>query len=204
MIQTLLLLLLLLLGNSSFAFNIQSGKNFRDGTNNLCFATKSFDDSSVSRRDAIIHGMIGSFAMGSSLLANPSAVQADVSDGNALPQGAAQFSRVLRLKSDLQGVKKRVVTGGDDISKQEWDNIGKFLRTAYGVGDDMKSIAGGIADQDKKKRALNDVDLVRQYIQAGDIPVNKNSADGLVPVLEKMSALVEDFLDSLSDVPDEI
>jgi hypothetical protein len=51
----------------------------------------------LSRQGAILSGL------GTGLLVNsvPKPAFADVSDGNALPEGAAQYSRILRLKSDL-------------------------------------------------------------------------------------------------------
>ncbi|GKY95052.1 hypothetical protein MPSEU_000469500 [Mayamaea pseudoterrestris] len=201
--MTLIRVLVLIGGLSSSAFHVQPS---RTNVNIHRLAAQSSDDSTIgiSRSDAIMKGVLDSIITGSLLLASPSMSRADVADGNVLPQGAAQFSRVLRLKSDLQGVKRRVVTGGELIGKPEWDNISRFLRTAYSTGDDMKAVAGGVADPERKRRALTDVDLVRQYAQAGEIPVSKKSPEGLVPVLEKMSALVDDFLDALSDIPDEI
>lgn len=156
---------------------------------------------SLARRDIFVHGfglLVGS------LVAGPLAASADVSDGNMLPQGAAQFSRVLRLQSDLKSVKKRAVEGGSDIDDKEWNNVGRFLRMAYSTGDDMKAIAGGIADADRKKRAMDAIELLKKYAQAGDMAVNKRDPSGLAAVLDKMSGLVSDFLDSLSDVPDEL
>jgi hypothetical protein len=137
--------------------------------------------------------------------ASPREARADVSDGNQLPQGAAQFARVLRLSQDLKGVRARVSERADEIDGKEWDNIGKFLRTAYAIADqDMKSVAAGIASPENQKRALKDADQLKTYAQAGDVPVSKKDGPNLVPVLDKMSSLVTDFLDSLSDVPDEI
>lgn len=196
-----LLVCLLITRTISYSFPSRPTK----GTLEACSrvpSTASFDNCR-SRREALIGGL-GLVVGSSALLGNPVAAVADVSDGNVLPQGAAQFSRVLRLKSDLQGVNKRVSTGGDDIESQEFDNIGKFIRLAYSVSDDMKDIAGGIADPAKKKRALDDIDLLKNYCRAGEIVVNKKSPAGLVPVLEKMTTIVDDFLDALSDVPDEI
>jgi hypothetical protein len=47
-----------------------------------------------------VQGFVAVFSA-SSLVVGSSPAFADVSDGNALPQGAAQFSRILRAKSDL-------------------------------------------------------------------------------------------------------
>jgi hypothetical protein len=54
--------------------------------------------SEISRQDALrnLMGIAGALAFA------PAVARADVSDGNQLPQGAQQFARVLRLKTDLQ------------------------------------------------------------------------------------------------------
>ena len=91
-----------------------------------------------------------------------------------------------------------------EIDKAEWDNIGKFLRNAYSTTDDMKAIGAGIANPDNKKRALQDAEQLKKYAQAGDVSVNKKDGPGFVAVADKMQELVNDFFDSLNDIPDEI
>lgn len=91
-----------------------------------------------------------------------------------------------------------------EIDKKEWDNISKFLRATYSTGDDMKAVANGIYNPENKKRALGDIDQLRKYSQAADLSVNKQDGPGFVAVADKMEFYVSDFLDSLSDVPDEI
>jgi hypothetical protein len=154
----------------------------------------------ISRQKAL-RNLLG---IAGALFVAPSAAKADVSDGTSLPEGAAQFSRVLRLKTDLQGVKKRVTENADQLDKKEWDNIGKFLRSLYAAGEDLKAVASGIFDPDNKKRATEDIALIKKYAQAGDVPVSKGDATNFLPVLDKIIGLLDDFLDSLSDVPDEI
>jgi len=68
----------------------------------------------------------------------------------------------------------------------------------------MKPIAKGVFDSQNKERALQDVNQIKKYAQAGDVSVSKQDAAGLASILGKMGSLVDDFLDSLSDVPDEI
>jgi len=68
----------------------------------------------------------------------------------------------------------------------------------------MKAVAAGIVNPDNQKRALQDVDQLKKYAQAGDVSVNKKDGPGFVAVVDKMQELVNDFFDSLSDVPDEI
>lgn len=90
------------------------------------------------------------------------------------------------------------------MDKQEWDNVGKFLRQVYSVGDDMKVVAKGIQNADNKARAMEDIEQLRKYAQAGDIPVSKQDGTGFVVVADKMISVVEDFFNALVDVPDEI
>jgi hypothetical protein len=45
---------------------------------------------------------------------------------------------------------------------------------------------------------------MQKYSQAADIAVSKKNATNLSPVLDKILGLMDDFLDSLSDVPDEL
>jgi hypothetical protein len=78
------------------------------------------------------------------------------------------------------------------------------LRGAYAAGDDMKSVAAGIYNPDNKKRALEDISQMKKYAQAADVAVSKKDAKLFLPVLDKVIGLVDDFLDSLSDVPDEL
>jgi len=86
----------------------------------------------------------------------------------------------------------------------EWENVGRFLRQAYATGDDMKVVANGILNPVSKQRALDDIAQLRNYAQAGDIPVSKKDATGFVAVSRKMTGLVEDFFNALVDVPEEL
>jgi len=130
---------------------------------------------------------------------------ADVSDGNALPTGAQQFSRLVRLKSDLGGVIKRVTEKADEIDKKEWDNLQEFLRILYKGSDDMKAITkNSIYDPAKKKKAEEDIKLLQKFTQLGDNPVTKQDAPGLADILKKCELILDNFFDLLRDVPDEI
>lgn len=135
-----------------------------------------------------------------------SQAKADVYDGKDLPQGAQQFAKAVKLKTDLKDVKKRLLTATEgDIDKTEWDNIGRFLRNVYSTAEnDMKVVAKSVFNQDGQKRAINDVEQIKKYAQAGDISISKQDASGLASILSKISEIIEDFFDSLSDVPDEI
>ena len=129
---------------------------------------------------------------------------ADVSDGNALPQGAAQFSRVLKVRAQLQSVSKRVTGQPSEIEKAEWDKIDDFLRTVYSAGEDMKAIAKGIYDPVKKTKADDDIKLLQSLVQVAQKPVSNRDAAGFGVVAAKADGIFEDFFDLLRDIPDEL
>mmetsp|Transcript_7399 Transcript_7399/g.13741 ORF Transcript_7399/g.13741 Transcript_7399/m.13741 type:complete len:203 (+) Transcript_7399:102-710(+) len=143
-------------------------------------------------------------ASASALVLSPLPSVADVSDGNVLPQGAAQFSRVIKVRAQLSSVAKRVTENADEIDKKEWDQIDNFLRTVYGAGEDMKVIAKGIFDPEKKTQAEKDIKLLQSLVQAAQKPVANKDAKGFGVVASKADSLFEEFFDLLSDVPDEL
>jgi hypothetical protein len=95
-----------------------------------------------------------------------------------------------------------VSENSSEIDAKEWDSIGTFLRVVYSTGDDMKAVASGIFDSDNKARAMEDISQLRKYAQAGDFSVRNKDSIGYLAVADKMIGLVDDFFDSLSDVPD--
>mmetsp|Transcript_3610 Transcript_3610/g.4762 ORF Transcript_3610/g.4762 Transcript_3610/m.4762 type:complete len:212 (-) Transcript_3610:141-776(-) len=146
---------------------------------------------------------IGLMTIGGSMTSLP--VFAEVSQGNSLPDGAAQFKRIINLKSDIPLIIKRVSENASEIDKKEWDNLSDFLRRLYKGGDDMKSFAKtSIYDPSKKKQADDDVKLLQKLAQAGDGPVSKQDAEGYALILKKSYDVLENFFELLRDVPDEL
>ncbi len=134
-----------------------------------------------------------------------SPVFAEVSAGTSLPDGAAQFKRLLNLQNDLTAVIKRVSDNASEIDKKEWDNLSDFMKKVYKGGDDMKAFAKtSIYEPEKKKKAEEDFKLLQKLAQAGDGPISKQDAAGFSIVLKKCNATIEDFFELLRDVPDEI
>lgn len=181
-------------GTQSFAPHVNERCSSRARTS-LCAAT--------NRRD-FVSTCAAAVAAASSVALSPLPSAADVSDGNALPQGAAQFSRVIKVRAQLKSVAKRVTEQSSEIDKAEWDKIDDFLRTVYSAGEDMKMIAKGIYDPAKKTKADEDVKLLQNLVQASQKVVSKKDAAGFGVVAAKADGLFEDFLDMLRDVPDEL
>jgi hypothetical protein len=153
----------------------------------------------------------------------PQRALAEVARGDSLPQGAEQFQRLLVLKSDLPAVIQRlskakagITTGSssdnDDVVKiddREWDALSDFMRKVYKGGDDMKSYTKGggsilSSDKEKKQKAEEDAKLLQKIAQAGDGPISKRDIEGLLLLLKKGDAVLQDFFELLRDVPDEI
>lgn len=144
-------------------------------------------------------------ALSSLLAVQVQPASAEVAAGTSLPQGALQFSRLVRLKSDLLAVTKRVSEHPEELDKKEWDNLSDFLRILYKGSDDMKAITkASIYDPEKKKKAEEDIKFIQKVSQLGDGPVSKQDAEGLVKILQKSSIVIEDFFELLRDVPDEL
>ena len=55
---------------------------------------------------------------------------------DSLPEGAAQFKRMLSLKTDLTAVVKRLQEGAADgfIDKKEWNALSDFMSKVYKQG----------------------------------------------------------------------
>lgn len=94
---------LLTFASLSHAFAFTScGKVTRSPGSALFAAADSSDNSIVSeRRQFLASSILLLSSASAAAFGGVSPALADVSDGNELPQGAAQFRRVLRAKSDL-------------------------------------------------------------------------------------------------------
>lgn len=162
----------------------------------------------VGRRSALEQGGRTLSALGfplwSILMLSPAPSLADVSDGNVLPQGAAQLSRVIKVRAQLKSVAKRVAENSSEIDKKEWNSIDNFLRTLYSAGEDMKVMAKGIYEPSKKSKADEDIKLLQNLIQLAQKPVSQKDAEGFGVFAQKADAAFEGFFEALSDVPDEI
>eukprot|EP00574_Skeletonema_japonicum_P009117 CAMPEP_0201717582 /NCGR_PEP_ID=MMETSP0593-20130828/3278_1 /ASSEMBLY_ACC=CAM_ASM_000672 /TAXON_ID=267983 /ORGANISM="Skeletonema japonicum, Strain CCMP2506" /LENGTH=196 /DNA_ID=CAMNT_0048207671 /DNA_START=31 /DNA_END=621 /DNA_ORIENTATION=- len=159
----------------------------------------------ASRRDFLSTAVAtAGIAVSSTTLFTPLPSAAVGLGEGGLPEGAAQFSRVIKVKAQLKSVAKRVAEQPDDITKEEWDKIDDFLRTVYSAGNDMKVISKGIFDPSKKEKADEDIKLLQKVVQAAQKPVAQKDVKGFSTIATKADSLFDDFLDQLRDVPDEL
>mmetsp|Transcript_18864 Transcript_18864/g.26870 ORF Transcript_18864/g.26870 Transcript_18864/m.26870 type:complete len:196 (+) Transcript_18864:64-651(+) len=158
----------------------------------------------ASRRDFLSTAVATAGIAASTTILTPLPSAAAGLGEGGLPEGAAQFSRVIKVKAQLKSVAKRVAEQPDDITKEEWDKIDDFLRTVYSAGNDMKVISKGIFDPTKKEKADEDIKLLQKLVQAAQKPVAQKDVKGFSIIATKTDGLFEDFLDQLRDVPDEL
>jgi len=89
------------------------------------------------------------------------------------------------------------------MDKAEWNNVGGFLRKVYAVSEDMKSIANGF-DADKKSKGMTLAEELKTFSKAADAPTGSQNGPEFLAYSKKIVTIFDDFLDLLSDVPDEL
>ncbi|GMH65960.1 hypothetical protein TrRE_jg5735 [Triparma retinervis] len=82
----------------------------------------------------------------------PTAALAEVSAGTSLPDGANQFSRVLKSKNEVSDVVKSLSSSAP-VDADQWKTLQLYIRKLYSVGDDMLFVGKGL---DKVKKAEAD------------------------------------------------
>jgi hypothetical protein len=90
------------------------------------------------------------------------------------------------------------------MDDKEWNNVGTFLRKVYAVSDDMKAIAGGFYEPEKKKKAAELINDLKKYSKAADAPTGTQNGPEFLAYAKKLSMILDDFFELLQDVPDEI
>lgn len=120
-----------------------------------------------------------------------------------LPEGARQFDAVVRAQRDWAAIGKRVATGHEDMTKDEWSNIGGYLRKLYAVGDDMKGISTGF-DPTKKAQAQALAKSFQENVKAADKPVKAADWEGFLSLHRTAGGQIDTFLGLMQDIPDEL
>eukprot|EP00814_Leptocylindrus_danicus_P017700 CAMPEP_0116033606 /NCGR_PEP_ID=MMETSP0321-20121206/19104_1 /TAXON_ID=163516 /ORGANISM="Leptocylindrus danicus var. danicus, Strain B650" /LENGTH=176 /DNA_ID=CAMNT_0003509743 /DNA_START=69 /DNA_END=599 /DNA_ORIENTATION=+ len=173
-------------------------------TNALATPNKARQPATSNRRDVLSNSLkiIAATATATTAFL-PRSAMADVSDGNSLPQGALQFSRALKAKSDWEEIAKSVKTRGAELSKDEWEGVMSYLRKLYTIGDDLKAISKGM-DPSKKKEAERLISEFQASVKSADITARNKDVDAFLVLYQKSAANLDDFFGLLQDVPDEI
>eukprot|EP00448_Togula_jolla_P021947 CAMPEP_0170575368 /NCGR_PEP_ID=MMETSP0224-20130122/3826_1 /TAXON_ID=285029 /ORGANISM="Togula jolla, Strain CCCM 725" /LENGTH=1232 /DNA_ID=CAMNT_0010898147 /DNA_START=1 /DNA_END=3699 /DNA_ORIENTATION=+ len=135
-------------------------------------------------------------------LALPRDAEANVAEGDVLPQGARQEDRIrkaLQAWTELGEKFKK----GEVKTKEDWDNTQGFLRRLYTVQEDMSYLAKGFQGT-KKQEAEKLVEVFKKRVKAADKPAKAEDVETFMAMQVEITKYIDDFNDMLLDAPDEI
>lgn len=130
-----------------------------------------------------------------------SAAGTKLENGQALPEGAAQFDRFRKVQAEWDRLGGRLAK--EDIGEKEWDGVPSFLRKLYDVGDDMVFMSKALEPKKKDEAKALASDFKAQ-VKAVDRPAQARDRGAVVAAYKSTSGLMRTFLDLTSDVPDEL
>ncbi|CAM9246196.1 unnamed protein product [Discosporangium mesarthrocarpum] len=162
----------------------------------------SISEVTVSR-GAWVERVVGA-ALFAVSVGKPTPVLAELGVGEGgLPDGARQFSNLVKIQKDWIALGKTISARGSELSPEEWKNVAFFLRRVYQTGDDLNFLAGGL-DPTKKKTALSLVKGIQTEVEAADKPVKVQDVEKFLEAQVSVQGKLETFMDLFADVPDEL
>ncbi|CAB1121181.1 unnamed protein product [Ectocarpus sp. CCAP 1310/34] len=134
----------------------------------------------------------------------PEFASAEVGVGEGgLPDGARQFSNLVKVQKDWAALGKSIESQGADVTADEWKNVALFLRKVYQLGGELEYLAGTFPP-DKKKSALALVRSIQKEVQAADVPAREKDAAAFMKAQASVQKKFEDFMELFNDVPSEL
>ncbi|CEM14000.1 unnamed protein product [Vitrella brassicaformis CCMP3155] len=133
----------------------------------------------------------------------PVSAYADVYSGDTLPAGALQRDRFIKAKLRWEEMGSALRARTDDITADEWKGLRNFLRAMYKESDDMRFISKGL-DPEKDKQSKQLIKNFEKTIESMDKPATAGDKEVFLASQQKITQTMQDFLDVLSDVPDEL
>ncbi|CAN0020112.1 unnamed protein product [Ectocarpus sp. 6 AP-2014] len=134
----------------------------------------------------------------------PEFASAEVGVGEGgLPDGARQFSNLVKVQKDWVALGKSIDSQGADVTADEWKNVALFLRKVYQLGGELEYLAGTFPP-DKKKSALALVRSIQKEVQAADVPAREKDAAAFMKAQASVQQKFEDFMELFNDVPSEL
>lgn len=124
--------------------------------------------------------------------------QANVGEGDTLPQGARQENRITVAFEAWQKLGERVKLGKD--TDEEWQNTQGFLRRLYTLNDDMGYLASGFLP-DKRKKAEDLITKFKKRIKEADKPAKAKDTELFMKFHQEITGYIVDFQDYLVDAP---
>jgi len=124
--------------------------------------------------------------------------QANVGEGDELPNGARQENR---LRKGLEAWKNlgTKTMGGEVKTNEEWQNTQGFLRRLYSLQDDMNYLARGLKEE-KKQQAETVITKFKKRVKEADKPAKAKDLEAISPFFAEISGYINNFLDLLTDV----
>eukprot|EP00904_Undaria_pinnatifida_P008763 jgi/Undpi1/5016/HiC_scaffold_19.g08368.m1 len=134
----------------------------------------------------------------------PAGALAEVGVGEGgLPDGARQFSNLVKVQKDWIALGKTVKSQGADVSAGEWKNVALFLRKVYQLGGDLEFLAGTFS-ADKKKTAMALVRGIQKEVEAADKPAREKDSEAFMAAQASVEKKFEDFMELFNNVPSEL
>ncbi|CAN0486305.1 unnamed protein product, partial [Ectocarpus sp. 12 AP-2014] len=125
----------------------------------------------------------------------PEFASAEVGVGEGgLPDGARQFSNLVKVQKDWAALGKSIESQGADVTADEWKNVALFLRKVYQLGGELEYLAGTFS-LDKKKSALALVRSIQKEVQAADVPAREKDAAAFMKAQASVQKKFEDFME---------
>lgn len=156
----------------------------------------------VSRRRALtlLTASISSMLLNDTMIVN-------AEEKPQLPPGAQQFNRLLAAQKQWSELSQ-VVNSNRTLDENEWDTLRQYLRTVYGVSNDMEFLAKPW-EKSIKSRASTTIKQFRQVVKGMDKPAIardiKEFAQGHLQTTQLFNEFFTEFKEAtVSDIPDEL
>ena len=152
-----------------------------------------------------VKNMIGSIAI-ASIVINPfnnNNVNAAVGEGD-LPDGAMAFSKLLKYQKEWTKLADNMKTRTVKMDDKEIVGTKLFLKQLANEYNDMNLLAKGIQDPSKSEKAKEIAKDFRVKIRECDDAVIDGDTSKIIENYPITSSEIAEFLELLSDVPDEL
>ncbi|GMH77614.1 hypothetical protein TrST_g5726 [Triparma strigata] len=126
----------------------------------------------------------------------------EVADGNSLPDGAKQFSRVLKSQKDVKEIIASLSSSPPTDSSQ-WKVLSLYIRGLYSLSDDMTFIGKGLAPE-KKKMAEEVIKTFKKDVKEADVPAKAEDVEEFKKLMVKAEGGITEFLELLQDIPQDL
>lgn len=128
---------------------------------------------------------------------------AAVGEGD-LPAGAIAFSKLLKYQKEWDTLASSVQVRKSEMDQKEVLGIKFFLKQLANEYYDMDLLSNTIADKEKATAAKALAKEFRSLVRECDDAASDNNLDKLLENYPKTAKQITNFLDLLSDVPDEL